>query len=38
VRGAVCVGTDRTTTISPEKTRKFVEHFHSGTMAQQLVS
>jgi uncharacterized protein (UPF0264 family) len=38
VRGAVCMGRDRATTISPEKTRNFVEHFHSGSMAQQLVS
>ena len=28
VRGAVCEGKDRKTAISPEKTRKFVEHFH----------
>ena len=38
VRGAVCVGKDRKTTISPEKTLQFVEHFHSRTSAQQPVS
>jgi len=38
VRGAVCVGRDRKTTISPEKTLQFVEHFHSRTSAQQPVS
>jgi (5-formylfuran-3-yl)methyl phosphate synthase len=38
VRGAVCVGRNRTTAISPEKTRQFVEHFHSRTLAQRLVS
>ncbi len=29
VRGAVCEGKDRTTMISPERTRRFVEYFHS---------
>lgn len=38
VRGAVCVSRDRTTAISPEKARQFVEHFHSRTLAQQPVS
>jgi uncharacterized protein (UPF0264 family) len=38
VRGAVCLGRDRTTVISPEKTRQFVEHFHSRTLPQQLAS
>jgi uncharacterized protein (UPF0264 family) len=38
VRGAVCVGKNRRTAISPEKTRQFVEHFHSRTLAQQLAS
>jgi uncharacterized protein (UPF0264 family) len=28
VRGAVCSGTDRGSTICPEKTRRFVDHFH----------
>ena len=31
VRGAVCEGTDRTTTISPTKTHEFVQIFHSPT-------
>jgi uncharacterized protein (UPF0264 family) len=30
VRSAVCVGKDRATAISPEKTRRFVEVFHDG--------
>jgi uncharacterized protein (UPF0264 family) len=38
VRGAVCVGRDRKTAISPEKTRQFVEHFHNRTLPQQLAS
>jgi uncharacterized protein (UPF0264 family) len=38
VRGAVCVGKDRKTAISPEKTRQFVEYFHSRTFPQQLAS
>jgi uncharacterized protein (UPF0264 family) len=38
VRGAVCVGKDRKTAICPEKTRQFVEHFHSRTFPQQLAS
>jgi len=38
VRGAVCVGKNRTMAISPEKARRFVEHFHSRTLPQQLAS
>lgn len=38
VRGAVCVGRDRKTAISPERARQFVEHFHSRMLAQQPVS
>jgi uncharacterized protein (UPF0264 family) len=38
VRGAVCVGKDRKTAISPEKTLQFVQHFHSRTLAPQFAS
>jgi len=36
VRGAVCEGIDRKTRISPEKTRRFVEHVHAASRKSQL--
>jgi (5-formylfuran-3-yl)methyl phosphate synthase len=38
VRGAVCVGRDRKMAISPEKTRRFIAHFHGRKLEQQLAS
>lgn len=32
VRGAVCEGKDRSSAIAPEKTRRFVEHFHGAAV------
>jgi (5-formylfuran-3-yl)methyl phosphate synthase len=38
VRGAVCTGRDRMAAISPEKTRRFIAHFHGRKLEQQLAS
>ncbi len=38
VRGAVCEGKDRTTAISAEKTRRFVELFHRSSLTVPQVS
>jgi hypothetical protein len=35
VRGAVCEGKDRSTRICPDKTNRFVEYFHSRSVAVQ---
>jgi hypothetical protein len=38
VRGAVCEGSNRTTRISPQKTRQFVQIFHGTTTDRRLPS